>query len=617
MTSQQDEYIIKFFNKVSNTVTTVGSSDIRNSVSLQFDSLDDSFKAYFNIKTEYDFEKVKNILSVIYTHDLFIEYINKIIYNSNCNICCHFLTYQYNIWSNNWRSQYVNNPVKWREMLDKFSLFNTEEYIYYINSFKNIFCIAQTKDCNEDSVDILHKRIASPIFKMILACDEKLGIGFSNKIPWNCKQDQKMFKEITKHNIIICGRCTFNNLPYLKNREIWCLTRDKEYTPPQTRNIYKIFNDKDDIIQYINKQKVYFCKDIFIAGGKQIYELFINEVSFIHLSILSKTYLCDTRISLDLFDDFVCAKEKKYEEFSYKYLERHTNNIENQYLQLCKKVINESDYRQTRNSKVYSLFNHNLKCDLREGFPLLTTKKTFVRGIIEEILFFIKGETDTSILSNKSVNIWKGNTSVEFLKSRNLDYAEGIMGPMYGFQWRHFNRKYCVDDLGKPSTTSEDKGIDQLQNVINLINNDPTSRRILMTSFNPEQSEEGVLYPCHSIILQFYVHGEYLDLFCYNRSQDLFLGSPFNIASSALLLSIVSNITNKIPRYLHITMGDIHIYESHLESVKQQLGKIKYKLPLLTITQQINLEDIDNVNKEFFIIHNYKHNGTIKSEMIV
>ena len=263
------------------------------------------------------------------------------------------------------------------------------------------------------------------------------------------------------------------------------------------------------------------------------------------------------------------------------------------------------------------MFNHSLKCDLREGFPLLTTK-VFLRGIIEELLFFIRGDTITSKLSNKSINIWKGNTSAEFLKDRNLDYAEGVMGPMYGFQWRNFNKKYFVDNLGKPYTINDGGGIDQLANVIHLIKNDPTSRRILMTSFNPEQSDEGVLYPCHSIILQFYVDGEYLDLFCYNRSQDLFLGTPFNIASSALLLSIISNITNKTPRYLHITMGDIqHIYESHIKCVKQQLEKIKYKLPILTITQKIELDGIENINKDIFIVEDYKHNGNIKSEMIV
>ena len=175
---------------------------------------------------------------------MFVKYLNKIAYNSNSGICCHFITYQYNIWSNTWRKNYINEPVKWREMLDSFSIFNSKEYKSYINSFNDILCIGQTNKQQTDYMNVLHKRISTPVFKMILACDQKLGIGFSNKIPWICKEDQRFFKETTNNNIIICGRRTFDNLPYLKNREIWCITRDKDYTPQHDRNTYKFLTTK-------------------------------------------------------------------------------------------------------------------------------------------------------------------------------------------------------------------------------------------------------------------------------------------------------------------------------------------------------------------------------------
>jgi dihydrofolate reductase/thymidylate synthase len=275
-------------------------------------------------------------------------------------------------------------------------------------------------------------------------------------------------------------------------------------------------------------------------------------------------------------------------------------------------VLNNSVERKSRNSVVKSTFFKNMTFDIRNGFPLLTTKKMFFRGIVEELLFFIRGQTDSNILESKGVNIWKGNTSREFLDSLNLrGRKEGIMGPLYGYQWRYFNSKYD-ETTGKPL----EKGIDQFQNVIDCIKNNPESRRILMTDFNPEQANEGVLYPCHSIILQFYVDGDMLDMSCYYRSQDLFLGVPFNIASSALLLCIVSKICNKTPRYLHICMGDVHIYEHHYEQVKIQCDRQAYVFPTLKIKNISSIEEAENLTYKDFILENYRSHPIIKAEMI-
>jgi thymidylate synthase len=273
------------------------------------------------------------------------------------------------------------------------------------------------------------------------------------------------------------------------------------------------------------------------------------------------------------------------------------------------------DRRDSRNGDTFSLFKNDMKFDLRNGFPLITTKRMFFRGIVEEFLFFIRGETDSSKLSQKKITIWEKNTSKDFIASMGLPYATGVMGPMYGYQWRFFNSPYLFDAFGKPLKKVEG-GIDQLANVINLINTDPTSRRILLTSYNPSQANLGVLYPCHSIIIQFYVEDAYLDMFCYNRSQDSFLGVPFNIASSSLLLMVIAKITNKIPRFLYITMGDTHIYSSHTQEVEKILTRMPYAFPIVTIPEIKTLEQLTELTSNDFVLSNYNYHPSIKVEMV-
>jgi thymidylate synthase len=288
---------------------------------------------------------------------------------------------------------------------------------------------------------------------------------------------------------------------------------------------------------------------------------------------------------------------------------------EYQYLNLVKKVLETGQERQTRNSVVKSLFNYNMVFDMKEGFPLITTKKMFWRGIVEELLFFLSGKTDTKILEEKGINIWRENTSREFLDSIEMkDRKEGLMGPMYGFQWRFFNAEYNEETglpiyvYGKP---------DQIRYVIDTIKKDPFSRRIIMTCFNPEQTEQSVLYPCHSIILQFYIREiegkKYLDMFAYNRSSDILLGLPFNIAGSALLLCIIANLTDIEPGVLYITGGDCHIYQNHYKASKEQLSKTPYPFPKLVINKKLEL---DKINYEDFTLENYICHPSIKADMV-
>jgi thymidylate synthase len=255
------------------------------------------------------------------------------------------------------------------------------------------------------------------------------------------------------------------------------------------------------------------------------------------------------------------------------------------------------------------MFFKNMSFDLRKGFPILTTKKMFFRGIVEELLFFLRGETDSKVLEKKGINIWRGNTERKFLDHNGFkDREPGMMGPMYGYQWRFFGAEY-EESTGKPKTV----GVDQLKYVIDTIVKDKNSRRIIMTDFNPSQAFSGVLFPCHSIIVQFYVYENYLDMYCYNRSQDLFLGTPFNISSSALLLSIIAKKTGLYPRYLHIGMGDVHLYEEHLELINIQRDRIPYSLPQLILPE---IDVFENIKTEDIVLQNYLSHPAIKANMV-
>jgi dihydrofolate reductase/thymidylate synthase len=449
-------------------------------------------------------------------------------------------------------------------------------------------------------------------FEMIVAIDTNGGIGFEGNLPWFCKKELQIFKQKTLGHALVVGRKTFNRLPNLTDRDIFCLSRNNS-------NV-EIGKNKCKIINTLNSDEIKLNdKKVFIAGGKLVYEEAIKSkmVSIIHLSIMNKIYECDTFLDLSIFENYVIIERKVEEEFTHFVLEKSSREEnECQYLNLIRDVLENGKMGDSRNSKTLSVFARNLTFDLTKGFPLLTTKKMFIRGIIEEALFFLRGQTDSKILEAKNVNIWKGNTSREFLDSLGMfDRREGLLGPMYGYQWRHFGAFY-----NENQSIPTERGIDQLNNIIEMIKTEPYSRRILMTTYNPEQTDKGVLPPCHSIVTQFYVEDEFLDLFCYNRSQDLFLGVPFNISSSAILLSIVAKLTNKTPRFLHIGMGNVHIYESHIEACKIQASRLPFKFPTLIIPEINSLQDLDNeskVNAENFILENYNSHPSIKCAMIV
>lgn len=215
-----------------------------------------------------------------------------------------------------------------------------------------------------------------------------------------------------------------------------------------------------------------------------------------------------------------------------------------------------------------SVFGGQMRFNLRENiFPLLTTKKVFFRSIAEELLWFIQGSTDAKVLQAKNVHIWDGNSTREFLDKQGLTHREeGDLGPVYGFQWRHFGAEYktCHDNY-------TGQGVDQLQDVIDRIQKNPSDRRIIMCAWNPVDIPRMALPPCHCLV-QFYVANGELSCQLYQRSADMGLGVPFNIASYALLTHMIAHITGlKTGDFVH-TLGDAHVYLNHIGPLQEQVS---------------------------------------------
>jgi len=306
----------------------------------------------------------------------------------------------------------------------------------------------------------------------------------------------------------------------------------------------------------------------------------------------------------------------------------NTNKGEEGYINLLKELLELGEAKDDRTGVgTISKFGHQLRFDLSEGFPLLTTKKVFLRGITHELLWFLRGETNIKYLVDNNVGIWNQWPYQSYLKKNNLEeefpkYSEkweekqqefieniktdnefakkwGELGPVYGKQWRNF------------------EGIDQISGVINEIKKNPNSRRLIVSAWNPSEIEEMAksgLPPCHTLF-QFYVKDNKLSCQLYQRSADVFLGVPFNIASYAMLTMMVAQVCNlDLGEFVH-TFGDVHIYNNHMDQVKEQIIRDIKPMPKLKINK--NIKDIFEFKFEDFELIDYYPHPPIKAPVAV
>jgi dihydrofolate reductase / thymidylate synthase len=507
-------------------------------------------------------------------------------------------------------------------------------------------------------------------FSIIVAVDAENGIAKDGKIPWKCHTDMKYFKDLTiktldkdKKNAVIMGRKTQETIPgnILKNRFNIVLTNNDHllhYSKFIPFLRYKSISKGEDLPWMIYRtifdgDKI---ENIFIIGGEQIYELALksSQCEYIYLTKIYRNYECDKFFTvpnnyrlikyelknLDVLSDIITInglrniiyeyadiKHTKlafcvYERSEIKRVEINRNEIrevglgnkpneeENQYLNILSKIIKNGYITSDRTGVGTLKINGGMmRFSLKNNkIPLLTTKRVFWKGVVKELLWFISGSTDSKILEKDGIDIWKGNTSREFLDGRGLNYEVGDIGAGYGFQFRHYGEKYEGISLRY-------KGFDQLQFCIDEIKHNPSSRRIMINLYNVSDLNKMALPPCH-FNYQFLVDdNKYLSCVMNMRSNDIMLGAPFNIASGSLLTHMIANICGLRAKELIYVIADTHIYLNHIDGVIEQLKREPYEFP--TIEFKRKFDNIDDIKYEDIVLKDYKSHSGIKMKMAI
>lgn len=297
-----------------------------------------------------------------------------------------------------------------------------------------------------------------------------------------------------------------------------------------------------------------------------------------------------------------------------------------QYHGLLEDILQNGEVKEDRTGVgTISVFARQLRFNLVEGFPAITTKKLAWKSVVSELLWFIEGTGDERRLaeilyntrSEDKTTIWTGNATADYWTPK-AKYDRDL-GRVYGVQWRHWNKyneqmTFGKAHLGGDRVAADKTEVDQLANLIDGIKNDPNGRRHILTAWNVAELDQMALPPCH-VLAQFYVNNGKLSCHMYQRSVDVFLGLPFNIASYALLTHMIAQVCDLDVGELIISTGDTHIYTNHVEQVKEQLSREEYPLPTLKLNTDI--KDIDNFTMDDIVLIDYQSHGTIKAEMAV
>lgn len=460
----------------------------------------------------------------------------------------------------------------------------------------------------------LIKMVSNPSFEgrlVVAVCQPNNGIGLNGKLPWpNLSADMNRFKQLTTNSVVIMGSATYFSIP-------------PSYRPlPSRLNIVLSSRSR---IQLELPDSVFLAGSLsaaidlalsrghafaYIIGGESVFKEALTNPQWSHriyFTDISTQFETDRVFPVNLNDKNngfeLVSMSKDYDQagahFCFKeYVRVSTSDAvpqplmqpvheEHQYLDLVRRILDTGIRKGDRTGTgTLSLFGAQMRFSLRDSFPLLTTKRVFWRGVAEELFWFIHGSTDANKLKEKDIHIWDGNSSREFLDSRGFTARQvGDLGPVYGFQWRHFGAEY--KDMG---TDYKGKGVDQLKQVIDTIKRNPNDRRMLMSAWNPAAVHEMALPPCH-LLAQFYVANGELSCQMYQRSCDMGLGVPFNIASYALLTCLIAKVTGlKAGEFVH-TLGDAHVYLNHTDALREQLQREPRRFPQLEIRHKENIED--------------------------
>ena len=456
------------------------------------------------------------------------------------------------------------------------------------------------------------------VFKIIAALDESNGYSTEDlQMPWNNPDDLKFFKNKTLGSAVLMGHNT------------WKSIREREFSN-RINIVLGNFIDKVD-----KKDKLYFVssieqafillnslktKECYVIGGAILWNEFLDRklINYMYITRIQGDFLCSKIFNLDankrVIKDFTRV-DKIYSEYNNLTVSEYsyTNKEEKKVLDTINKICTKGCYKMDRSGVgTKSLFGKTFSYDIRNyRLPLFTHRKIFLRGITEELLFFISGKTNTKVLEEKKVNIWQGHTSKEYLdKIINPDirhmYSEGSYGPAYGFQLRHWGADFEGDFEGYTN-----KGFDQLQYVINLLKTNKTSRRILFSYWNPSVLDKVPLPSCH-LLYNFFVDIEKneLSVSFYQRSNDFALAAAFNVCSATLLVFMLCKITGLKPGKCVHTICDLHVYVNQIEYINEfSKNSADINYPIVMVEKKDNIEDykVEDFKVMFYNSHKKYH----------
>lgn len=480
-----------------------------------------------------------------------------------------------------------------------------------------------------------------PVSCIVAQCPNR-GIGFEGGLPWKkLPKDMARFKSITMEtrtgdgqNALIMGRKTWESIPEkfrpFSGRLSVILTSQADYEKDQDAKQVRVADSLTAAVELCQADES--VDQIFVIGGERVFTEAVGSdfCTRIFLTRVAKQFECDVFFP-EIPADFVPTEvgvSQSFEDIPFDFVtfsrgafavpspsrqvSKQLDHEEYQYLELIKDLcLTGNEVGDRTGTGVRSKFGMTMRYSLRETFPLLTTKRVFWRGVAEELLWFVKGDTNANHLAEKKIHIWDGNGSREFLDGRGLGHREvGDLGPVYGFQWRHFGAEYKTmhDDY-----TGE--GVDQLAEVIETLKKNPNDRRMIITAWNPAALKDMALPPCH-MMAQFYVANDELSCLLYQRSCDMGLGVPFNIASYALLTCMIAQVTGlKRGEFVHV-MGNTHVYSNHIEPLMQeQVDRLPRPFPILKLNPAKT--EIDSFEMEDFELIGYNPHPKVKMEMAV
>lgn len=457
-------------------------------------------------------------------------------------------------------------------------------------------------------------------YSLIVAIDANNGISKNGYIPWKSRSDMKFFKDKTVgngKNIVIMGRRTYESIP-------------EEFRPLEGRhNIvistkwrqsdYPTITVADSLTEALKFAGGYGDVDeVFVAGGERVYNeaiaRFLYRCKRMYITKFKTNYECDQFFDWDSVKNFPeFQNHVSTRDFNRYYFSPNVKHDEDGYLETLRDVLENGKQRIDRtDTGTISKFGVRMEFDISESFPLITTKTVKYSNILKELLWMMSGDTDSRTLEAQGVNIWRGNSSRRFLDERGLkELEEGDIGCGYGFQWRHWGAEYEGCDK-----KYDGKGVDQIAKIVDQIRNDPFSRRIILSAWNVDMLDGMALPPCH-MTAQFYVSNDRKTLDCqlYQRSGDMFLGVPYNIASYSTLTYMLARICNLKPGRLIHVIGDAHIYSDHVNAVKKQLKRDPKPFPTLKFSEEVL--EIDDFEEKMFELESYEPWPFIQAKMAV